>query len=179
MLFSQSLFLKAIHRQKIEHSGFLCTIEGFMQTCLCVQFQGFFLVLVYRFITGLNANSLLDRLRTSGHIQEAFGIKNLRLTAEVLCELFHIRWSEEGSNRRTAEQEVIARWNDVLQDLEGTWITALENSITCIVDSHCWQLTEADAHTEHKWLWLAEEFATTIFICFGEGCQVLSLVALQ
>ncbi|KAK2814699.1 hypothetical protein Q5P01_000632 [Channa striata] len=40
------------------------------------------------------------------------------LTAEMMDHLFHIRLSEMGSNKRRAEELVVAFWRDYLQDVE-------------------------------------------------------------
>ncbi|XP_049416170.1 G2/M phase-specific E3 ubiquitin-protein ligase-like isoform X4 [Epinephelus fuscoguttatus] len=40
------------------------------------------------------------------------------LTAEIMEELFDIRWSEVGSNNRADENRVVAYWRDYLQDAE-------------------------------------------------------------
>ncbi|KAM4528196.1 G2/M phase-specific E3 ubiquitin-protein ligase [Odontesthes bonariensis] len=40
------------------------------------------------------------------------------LTADQLDRLFHIRWSEEGSNKKRVEETVVAFWRDYLQDIE-------------------------------------------------------------
>ncbi|KAF7645695.1 hypothetical protein LDENG_00199930, partial [Lucifuga dentata] len=39
-------------------------------------------------------------------------------TADVMDELFHIRLSEVGSNKRMAEELVVPFWRDYLQDVE-------------------------------------------------------------
>jgi len=41
------------------------------------------------------------------------------LTADIMEELFDIRWSEVGSNNRADENRVVAYWRDYLQDAEG------------------------------------------------------------
>ncbi|CAL8237081.1 unnamed protein product [Arctogadus glacialis] len=40
------------------------------------------------------------------------------LTADQVDGLFHIRWSEEGSNQKREERTVVAFWRDYLQDVE-------------------------------------------------------------
>jgi hypothetical protein len=70
-------------------------------------------------MTGLNATNLLAKLRETGHLEEAFGCRPTRITAALFESTFKINWSEEGSNRRSQEQEVISRWNDILEDFQG------------------------------------------------------------
>ncbi len=41
------------------------------------------------------------------------------LTAEIMEDLFDIRWSEVESNNRADESRVVAYWRDYLQDAEG------------------------------------------------------------
>lgn len=43
------------------------------------------------------------------------------LTADQVDDLFQIRWSEQGSNQRRAEESVVAFWRDYLQDVEGVY----------------------------------------------------------
>ena len=41
------------------------------------------------------------------------------LTASAVDDLFTIRLSEQGSNRRTKEEAVVAFWRDFLEEAEG------------------------------------------------------------
>jgi hypothetical protein len=41
------------------------------------------------------------------------------LTAEAMDDLFNIRLSPQGSNKRIAEEVVVPFWRDYLQDAQG------------------------------------------------------------
>ena len=72
-----------------------------------------------QFMTGLNATNVLSKLQTTGHLEEAFGIRDKKLTAEMLEDIFKvIKYSKEGTNQRREEEVVIGRFHDILQDFE-------------------------------------------------------------
>ena len=72
-----------------------------------------------RFMVGLDTFGLLEQLRASGHLKEAFGMAKEALTAEVLSALYAPSWSAEGSNRRKDEYKVVTKFRDLLEELEG------------------------------------------------------------
>ena len=51
------------------------------------------------------------------------------LTADEIDALFEIRYSEMGSNKRKAEERIVAWWRDYLQDVEGVCV--------CVVCAIC------------------------------------------
>lgn len=75
---------------------------------------------VCRFSDGLRTLGVLQKIK---HHPEAFRpvlcYSPGTLTAEIMDELFAIRWSEMGSNNRADESRVVAYWRDYLQDAEG------------------------------------------------------------
>ena len=64
-------------------------------------------------------NELLDRLRAAGLVKEAFGSRPEPMTSERIQDIFRVSWATEGSRRRQEEQDVMARFLDILQDFEG------------------------------------------------------------
>lgn len=91
-----------------------------------------YLCCVCRFSDGLRTLGVLQKIR---HHPEAFRpvlcYSPGTLTAEIMDDLFAIRWSEMGSNNRADENRVVAYWRDYLQDAGGVillsvmvWIVA-------------------------------------------------------
>uniref|UniRef100_UPI003AAB1521 uncharacterized protein n=1 Tax=Centroberyx gerrardi TaxID=166262 RepID=UPI003AAB1521 len=72
-----------------------------------------------RFSDGLKTLGVLQKIK---HHPEAFRpvlcYSPGTLTAEIMDDLFDIRWSEMGSNNRANENRVVAYWRDYLQDAE-------------------------------------------------------------
>lgn len=73
-----------------------------------------------RFIDGLKTLGVLQAVRNNPEaFRTALCCNPATLTADLVDELFSIRWSASGSNNRTDENRVVAYWRDYLQDAEG------------------------------------------------------------
>lgn len=79
-----------------------------------------FLILSFRFRDGLKTLGVLEQIQKHPESFRPVMCYNPKpLTADQVDELFHIRWSEEGSNQKREEERVVAFWRDYLQDVEG------------------------------------------------------------
>lgn len=76
----------------------------------------------YRFKEGLKTLGVLDAI---GMHPDSFRPLMCHepspLTADLMDQLFHIRLSAVGSNKRQAEERVVPFWRDYLQDVEGKY----------------------------------------------------------
>ena len=79
-----------------------------------------FLPYCHRFRDGLKTLGVLEQIQNHPESFSPVMCYNPRpLTADQVDGLFHIRWSEEGSNQKREERTVVAFWRDYLQDVEG------------------------------------------------------------
>lgn len=79
---------------------------------------------LFRFRDGLKTLGVLQKIQLHPDaFQSILCYSPRKLTADTMDELFTIRWSETGSNKRSAENKVVAFWRDFLQDVEGTHIS--------------------------------------------------------
>ena len=73
-----------------------------------------------RFQEGLKTLGVLEKLQKHPEgFRPLFSYRESRPTAEAMEDLFSIRLSDQGSNRRRSEEIVISFWRDYLQDAEG------------------------------------------------------------
>ncbi|XP_031138120.1 G2/M phase-specific E3 ubiquitin-protein ligase-like [Sander lucioperca] len=73
----------------------------------------------YRFREGMKTLGVLDAIRMQPDaFRPLFSHEPSPLTADVLEQLFEIRLSAVGSNKRRAEECVVAFWRDYLLDVE-------------------------------------------------------------
>jgi len=78
---------------------------------------------VHRFKDGLHAPGVFDAMKRRADIfEQLFCYSEQLLTATVMQQLFTPQLSAPGSNRRTAENLVLAWWLDCLLDVEGKLI---------------------------------------------------------
>ncbi|CAL8239618.1 unnamed protein product [Gadus morhua 'NCC'] len=78
-----------------------------------------FLPYCHRFRDGLKTLGVLEQIQNHPESFSPVMCYNPRpLTADQVDGLFHIRWSEEGSNQKREERTVVAFWRDYLQDVE-------------------------------------------------------------
>ena len=82
-----------------------------------------------RFCEGLKTLGVLDQIRQHpDSFQPLFCHEPKTLTADRVDDLFSIRLSPEGSNKRAAEEMVVTFWRDYLQDAEGhSWFNGQIN----------------------------------------------------
>lgn len=91
----------------------------------------------YRFQDGLKTLGVLEKIQQH---PEAF--KPLLchapcpLWADRIENLFSIRLSPEGSNKRVAEEAVVTFWRDYLQDAEGMSVCILITSRNAFLKAH-------------------------------------------
>ncbi|KAI7790239.1 hypothetical protein IRJ41_020994 [Triplophysa rosa] len=72
-----------------------------------------------KFRDGLKTLGILAKLQQHPEaFRSTFCHQPNQLTADILDDLFEIKWSENGSNKRANENRVIAFWRDYLQDVE-------------------------------------------------------------
>ncbi len=69
---------------------------------------------------GLSCLNVLSSLRENRFLELVFFHIVEPLTAEILTDLFTIKFAEEGSDRRSGEQGVASRWLDILLEIEGS-----------------------------------------------------------
>jgi len=75
---------------------------------------------LYRFCEGLKTLGVLEKIkRHPDSFRPLFSYEASTLTADQVDDLFSIRLSPEGSNKRAAEERVVTFWRDYLQDAEG------------------------------------------------------------
>ncbi|XP_077958481.1 G2/M phase-specific E3 ubiquitin-protein ligase [Gasterosteus aculeatus] len=72
-----------------------------------------------RFRDGLKTLGVLEQIQMHPESFSPVMCYNPKpLTADQVDGLFHIRWSEEGTNQKREEETVVAFWRDYLQDVE-------------------------------------------------------------
>ncbi|KAG7455575.1 G2 M phase-specific E3 ubiquitin-protein ligase-like [Solea senegalensis] len=76
---------------------------------------------VFSLLVDVSANPVLEDIADADLLEKVKkGSSTSTLTADQVDDLFAIRLSPEGSNKRVAEEVVITFWRDYLQDAEGT-----------------------------------------------------------
>ncbi|XP_056132671.1 G2/M phase-specific E3 ubiquitin-protein ligase-like [Lampris incognitus] len=91
-----------------------------------------------RFREGLKTLGILEKIQLHSDVfRKVLCYTPDGLSADNMDDLFEIRWSETGSNRRREENKVVAYWRDFLQDAEeesGT--TTLQEILTFATGSN-------------------------------------------
>lgn len=84
---------------------------------------GYFRVasMVQQFKAGMNSCNLFwEKVATDWHeILPLFTDTSVRLSRTVFRELFYVKWSAEGSNRRDKEEDTMYQWECLLMSIQG------------------------------------------------------------
>ena len=114
--------------------------------CICLHY----LVIstlpeIDQFIEGLKTSGVLEFIRNNPNQSRKLLQLNedQRLTAEIVDELFHFSFSEEGSNKRTSEEAIAFNFTHYLEDVEAGEVT------TTILDPETDGITTCKVGLEH------------------------------
>lgn len=93
---------------------------------ISLHFKFEYNVLFYRFKEGLNTLKLAEAIQAQPAQFKGLFLENTQqLSAADLINLFQPVLSTAGSSRRQEENRVLCYWRDLLIDIEGTVIPAL------------------------------------------------------